>query len=110
MGNDTERSRKRRAWRWLAPVMAASSALSARASAETVAALELTGNCPSEAELASALATRRLPEGAREFKVILTELSGGAAVKLVRLPDETVLERRVESADCRALADAAAVI
>jgi len=84
--------------------------VSAGASAEPLAALELTGNCPSEGELATALAARRLPEGAREFKVVLTEFAGGADVTLVRLPGEPVLERRVQSGDCRALADAAAVI
>jgi hypothetical protein len=84
--------------------------MSAPAGAEPLAALELTGNCPSESELATALAARRLPALAREFKVVLAEFSGGVDVTLVRLPNERLLERRVQSADCRALADAAAVI
>lgn len=113
MGNGAERNRARgrRAHQgWAATFVGASVAMTTHAGAETVATLELTGNCPSEAELATALAARRLPEGAREFKVVLAEHSGGADVTLVHLPDETVLVRRVQSGDCRALADAAAVI
>jgi hypothetical protein len=78
--------------------------------AEPLASVELTGNCPSEAELGSALGARRLPDEARNFKLVLVEVPGGARITLARVAAETVLERSVTSTDCQALADAAALI
>ena len=80
------------------------------ANAEPLAAVELTGNCPSEAEIGAALSTRRLPPEASGFRLLLVEVPGGADITLSRGSSETVLERRILSNDCHALGDAAALI
>jgi hypothetical protein len=68
------------------------------------------GDCPTEARLTSALAERKLPKQAASFALDVRGFAGGADVTLVNPAGERVVERRLMSYDCDAVADAAAVI
>jgi hypothetical protein len=82
----------------------------AHAFAEPLARVETNADCPTVAALTTALAGRRLPDAARAYGLALRKLPDGADLTLSDGAGSPVLERRLTSPDCTALADAAALI
>ncbi len=89
-------------------------AMAGRAEATPVFSVLAQGSCPSKAELAAALATKADnptgPKDPSQFSVVTRSEPSGAVLFLIRGDGEQVLERHFASSDCRALADAMAVV
>jgi hypothetical protein len=68
------------------------------------------GNCPSQRDLELALRHRGLELGGANYSVFVQSEATGAVMRLQRFSDQHVLERRFVSQDCRAIADAIAVV
>lgn len=89
----------------LAPLASAT-----RAGAQGLDRMEVSGDCPGPALVAAAFAERALPDDARAFALGVRGFAGGADVTLTNASGTTVIERRLVSDDCAAMADAAAEI
>lgn len=89
---------------------AALALFAARARAEPLGGIDVTGQCPNQAELEAALADRGLPAGASDVRLEVHAVTGGADVRLIAANGAAVVERRLQSDDCSALADAVSVI
>jgi len=68
------------------------------------------GSCPTESAIDSALGERGLNLGGEEYTVVVQSEADGATLRLKRNSQGQVLERHIASQDCRALADAIAVV
>jgi len=83
---------------------------SGHASAEALGSVAVAGNCPDQELVKEALGRRELPAQAGGYALVVRGAPGSAEVSLANAAGELVAGRRLESDDCRALADAAALI
>jgi len=81
---------------------------------ELRAAPELTvsadGDCPNSSELETAMAARGLKLGGSDYVVVTQAEPAGVRVRLLRESGQQIFERHIASQDCRAVADAVAVV
>lgn len=103
-------SKLRQAWLLASGVIA----MAGRAQAMPVFSVSAQGSCPSKAELATALAAKgdnpTGPNDPSKYSVVTRSEPSGAVLVLIRGDGEQILERHFSSSDCRALADAMAVV
>jgi len=85
-------------------------AWSGNAAAEGLGSVAVVGDCPSQELMKAALMRRQLPTQSAEYRFTLRSAAGGAEVSLADGTGDVVLKRRLDSEDCSALADAAALI
>lgn len=81
-----------------------------RAPAQVPLAVKALGDCPSAERVRASLTRRQIPAEAAGSTLTLRAVAGGAELTLTNAASTVVVERHIDSADCSALADAAALI
>jgi hypothetical protein len=81
-----------------------------RASAEPLGSVAVVGECPSAELVKAALERRHLPAQAGQYGLTVRAVPGGAEVSLTDAANQSLVTRRLDSDDCGALAEAAALI